>query len=151
MPSGGRWDVWGSGVHARCLRALRSLPRTSCMCAASVGGAIVWLLQVLRVAQGDMRKGITFLQSAASLYGNTITPEGVVEISGVFPDKEVDASVSGGRAWWALVCRARYSVLFRVRAPAARWLPCQPPCPCLTTQSKVALPLALASPPSSCP
>lgn len=54
------------------------------------------LVQVLRVAQGDMRKGITFLQSAASLYGNTITPEGVVEISGVFPDKEVEASVSGG-------------------------------------------------------
>lgn len=46
------------------------------------------LTEVLAVAGGDMRKAITFLQSAAALYGNNVTAEGVIEISGIFPDKE---------------------------------------------------------------
>jgi replication factor C subunit 2/4 len=36
-----------------------------------------------------MRKAITFMQSAASLYDRDITPARVVEISGIFPDKDV--------------------------------------------------------------
>ena len=49
------------------------------------------LVEVLRVAGGDMRKAITFLQSASDLYGKVIKPEDVVEISGIYPDKELAA------------------------------------------------------------
>ena len=47
------------------------------------------LAAVLRISGGDMRKAITFLQSAAQLYGpsNPITPAAVVEISGAVSDK----------------------------------------------------------------
>jgi replication factor C subunit 2/4 len=48
------------------------------------------LLEVLRVSNGDMRKAITFLQSASQLYGGTIKPENVVEISGFVPDKSIE-------------------------------------------------------------
>lgn len=42
-----------------------------------------------------MRKAITFLQSAASLYGTAgITPERVLEISGVYPDSKVADAVN---------------------------------------------------------
>jgi replication factor C subunit 2/4 len=49
---------------------------------------------VLRISGGDMRKAITFLQSASQLYGGKVKPEHVVEISGVVPDKSVDSLVT---------------------------------------------------------
>jgi replication factor C subunit 2/4 len=45
---------------------------------------------ILQVSGGDMRKAITFLQSASQLYGGAITPENIVEISGVVPGKALD-------------------------------------------------------------
>jgi DNA polymerase III delta prime subunit len=39
------------------------------------------------VSGGDLRKAITFLQSASDLYNRRVTPANIVEISGVFPDK----------------------------------------------------------------
>lgn len=49
---------------------------------------------MLRVSGGDMRKAITFMQSASALYDRVITPEGVVEISGIFPDKDLEATLA---------------------------------------------------------
>jgi replication factor C subunit 2/4 len=49
---------------------------------------------VLRISGGDMRKAITFLQSASQLYGGTIKPENVVEISGVVPDAAIERLVA---------------------------------------------------------
>jgi replication factor C subunit 2/4 len=43
---------------------------------------------------GDMRKAITVLQSAAALYGSTITAANVLDMSGVFPDSEVAAAMA---------------------------------------------------------
>ena len=45
------------------------------------------LHEVLRISAGDLRKAITFLQSASDLYGRKVSPANIVEISGVFPDK----------------------------------------------------------------
>jgi replication factor C subunit 2/4 len=45
------------------------------------------LTELLRLSAGDMRKAITYLQSAAQLYGGTVTPANVVEMSGVVSDK----------------------------------------------------------------
>lgn len=41
-----------------------------------------------------MRKAITTLQSASTLYGSSLTPAQVVEMSGVFPDADVAAAVA---------------------------------------------------------
>lgn len=41
-----------------------------------------------------MRKAITFLQSAAALYEKKIEPEKVIEISGIYPSKEVETTVN---------------------------------------------------------
>lgn len=56
----------------------------------SVDASDETLEAVLKVSGGDMRKAITFLQSASQLYGGSIKPENVVEISGVVPDKALD-------------------------------------------------------------
>jgi replication factor C subunit 2/4 len=48
------------------------------------------LAAVLKISNGDMRKAITFLQSASQLYGGRIRPENVVEISGWLPDKDLE-------------------------------------------------------------
>jgi replication factor C subunit 2/4 len=52
---------------------------------------------VLDVAGGDMRKAVTFLQSASELYHRDLTPERVVEISGIFPARELDAVLAALR------------------------------------------------------
>lgn len=46
---------------------------------------------VLRVSGGDMRKAITFMQSASQLYAGVLTPENIIEISGVLPEKALDS------------------------------------------------------------
>jgi replication factor C subunit 2/4 len=51
------------------------------------------LREVLKVSNGDMRKAITFMQSAAALHGGVVTPEGVIEISGIFPDRDTEATM----------------------------------------------------------
>lgn len=45
---------------------------------------------VLKVSGGDMRKAITFLQSAAQLYGGKLKTEYIIEISGIVPDKSIE-------------------------------------------------------------
>lgn len=46
----------------------------------------------MRVAEGDLRKAITYLQSAHRLHGGEIiTAESVFEIAGVVPDPVVDS------------------------------------------------------------
>ena len=45
---------------------------------------------VLKISNGDMRKAITFIQSASQLYGGSVKPENIVEISGWVPDNELD-------------------------------------------------------------
>ena len=49
--------------------------------------------EVLRISAGDLRKAITFLQSASDLYGRRVTPANVIEISGIFPDKLVGETI----------------------------------------------------------
>ncbi len=57
-------------------------------------------LQVLetvrQVSGGDLRKAITYLQSASQLYGSALTPEYIVEIAGVLPPADSD------RLWKAI-------------------------------------------------
>ena len=53
---------------------------------------------VLKISGGDMRKAITFLQSASQLYGGTVRPENVVEISGTLPDKDLERLLAACRA-----------------------------------------------------
>ena len=48
---------------------------------------------MLRISAGDLRKAITFLQSASDLYGRRVTPANVIEISGIFPDKLVGETI----------------------------------------------------------
>eukprot|EP01138_Halocafeteria_seosinensis_P009631 gb/GECG01009841.1/.p1 GENE.gb/GECG01009841.1/~~gb/GECG01009841.1/.p1 ORF type:complete len:196 (+),score=26.42 gb/GECG01009841.1/:1-588(+) len=44
--------------------------------------------QLINISNGDLRKAIMFLQSASQFYGrNGVTPEGIVEISGILPEK----------------------------------------------------------------
>ncbi len=45
---------------------------------------------VLKISNGDMRKAITFIQSASQLYGGIVQPENIVEISGWVPDKDLE-------------------------------------------------------------
>ena len=52
---------------------------------------------MLAVSGGDMRKAVTFMQSAAELYDRDVTPERVVEISGLFPDRDVAATLAAVR------------------------------------------------------
>lgn len=69
------------------------------------------LAEVLGVAGGDMRKAITFLQSAATLYGGDVTPAGVLEISGVLPDREVDALLAAITSGGFEACRRQAAVI----------------------------------------
>jgi replication factor C subunit 2/4 len=43
--------------------------------------------QVVHISGGDMRKAITYLQSASQLFGKTVTAENVVEVAGAVTDK----------------------------------------------------------------
>ncbi|PON47370.1 Replication factor C subunit [Parasponia andersonii] len=43
------------------------------------------------ISQGDLRRGITYLQSAARLFGSTITSKDVISVSGVIPQEVVEA------------------------------------------------------------
>ena len=78
------------------------------------GGA---LPAVLRISGGDMRKAITFLQSAAQLYGGAVTAEAIVEISGVVSDKAMGGlltaclSSSGESGGFDIIRRAVQSLL----------------------------------------
>lgn len=54
--------------------------------------------ELLVVSGGDMRKAITLLQSAFALYGSAISREGVVEVAGVIPTRDVDAAVAAMKA-----------------------------------------------------
>lgn len=51
---------------------------------------------VRQVSGGDLRKAITYLQSASQLYGSALTPEYIVEIAGVLPPADSD------RLWKAI-------------------------------------------------
>ena len=61
---------------------------------------------VLDVAGGDMRKAVTFMQSAAELYNRALTPERVIEISGVFPDRDLEAVLAALRRGGLAAARA---------------------------------------------
>ncbi len=50
------------------------------LCAQTLG-------EVLRVSGGDLRKAITFLQSASDLYNRKVTPANIIEIAGIIPAK----------------------------------------------------------------
>jgi len=50
--------------------------------------------EIAKQSGGDMRKAITFLQSAHRLYGEEMDKESVVLIAGVVPDKEIIEMVS---------------------------------------------------------
>ena len=43
------------------------------------------LREALRISKGDMRRAINSLHSSSQLYGNNITPESIVEMSGEVP------------------------------------------------------------------
>ncbi|KAL5714521.1 Subunit of heteropentameric Replication factor C (RF-C) [Ranunculus cassubicifolius] len=43
------------------------------------------------ISQGDLRRAITFLQSAARLFGSTISSKELISVSGVIPDAVVQA------------------------------------------------------------
>jgi replication factor C subunit 2/4 len=43
--------------------------------------------EVVHISGGDMRKAITYLQSASQLFGKTVTAENVVEVAGAVTDK----------------------------------------------------------------
>ena len=49
---------------------------------------------VLRLSNGDMRKAITYLQSASQLYGGAVTAANVVEMSGAVSDKAMEPLLS---------------------------------------------------------
>ena len=42
------------------------------------------------VSAGDMRKAITLLQSAASLFGSELTGDRIREVAGVIPDEKIE-------------------------------------------------------------
>jgi len=69
--------------------AMRS--RLEYICAAEgVKTSPETLENVLSISGGDMRKAITFLQSASLLYGTAITPANILEISGAVTSKAME-------------------------------------------------------------
>jgi replication factor C subunit 2/4 len=56
------------------------------------------LSEILRISGGDMRKAITFMQSASVLYDKEITEARVVEISGIFPDADLERTMQAIKA-----------------------------------------------------
>lgn len=90
LRGGGRDCVTGGAQHCARLLAYRG-PRMHAL--PRVHG-VQTREEVLKQSGGDMRKAITFLQSAAALYGGTVTPENVIEISGMLPQRDLDAAVA---------------------------------------------------------
>jgi len=43
-----------------------------------------------RVSDGDLRRAITYLQSAARLYGSSISSENIISVSGIVPDSVLE-------------------------------------------------------------
>ncbi|KAL9313640.1 hypothetical protein ACSQ67_019092 [Phaseolus vulgaris] len=50
------------------------------------------------VSQGDLRRAITYLQSAARLFGSSISSENLISVSGVVPEKVVQAVLQACRS-----------------------------------------------------
>eukprot|EP00742_Colponemidia_sp_Colp-10_P011761 GILJ01013118.1.p1 GENE.GILJ01013118.1~~GILJ01013118.1.p1 ORF type:complete len:366 (+),score=70.60 GILJ01013118.1:43-1098(+) len=49
------------------------------------------LQKLVEIAEGDLRKSITYLQSASRLYGDKISAQAVIEIAGILPQSEVES------------------------------------------------------------
>lgn len=62
------------------------------------------LTQLVNCSGGDMRKAITYLQSASRLFGGTLTEEAVVEMAGLVPPERIEGllKISGTNNWGAL-------------------------------------------------
>jgi replication factor C subunit 2/4 len=58
---------------------------------------------MVRLADGDLRKSINTLQSAARLYGDFLTDEMVLEVAGVVSDSVIDEIVVGCTADYAAI------------------------------------------------
>jgi len=84
-----------SPLDAPAMRA-----RLDFVCAAEgVRAGAPTLDAVLAISNGDMRKAITFLQSASQLYGGELTPAHVVEVAGAVTDAALApllAAAAGG-------------------------------------------------------